>query len=384
MASALAGCSGDAEPIDVVDRWYAQTADAVAAQGGAPDPVRTRTWAMAWWAADRAIGSGSSVAGVDDAALAGAVHDVLAALVPDRRAALDAALGETVEGLPDTDAVRAGVLEGRHEAAAVLVEREGDGLTTDEVNRPYPGVPSPGPGDYVPTPPDFAPGQQSGEGDARPFLLGEVDRFDPGPPPALDSETYRRDLAEVRAVGRDDSTTRTAEQTEVARFWGPGLVAVFTPLVGDAVRGLDARTAAGLLSDLHRVSLDAQLAVYDAKYVQLFWRPVTALQAGDAATPRIPGWLSLLPPPPQPEYPSAHTSIAAAYAAVLTSRLGAGPAQPLALTSGGVTRTFSTWEQLVRENVDGRVWAGVHYRHSDLVGAELGRQVAAYDLERSR
>jgi len=87
--------------------------------------------------------------------------------------------------------VRVGVLEGRHEAAAVLVEREGDGLTTDEVNRPYPGVPSPGPGDYVLTPPDFAPGQQSGERDARPFLLGEVDRFEPGPPPALDLITSR-------------------------------------------------------------------------------------------------------------------------------------------------------------------------------------------------
>jgi len=118
------------------------------------------------------------------------------------------------------------------------------------------------------------------------------------------------------------------------------------------------------------------------------WRFLTTQSDEDelAGRPgrRSAGWLPLLPTPPQPEYPSAHTSIAAAYAAVLTSRLGPGPAQPLVLTSGGVTRTFSTWEQLVRENVDGRVWAGVHYRHSDLVGAELGRQVAAYDLDRSR
>ncbi len=389
LASALSGCSSGADARPVVDRWYAQTAAAVATQRE-PDPVRTRTWALAWWAAERAVGSGSSAEGVDDAALAGAVHDVLTALVPEQRRAVDDALAATLDGLPDSAAVDDAVLAGRRAAAAVLAERTGDGLTTSQVNTPFPGVASPGPGDYVPTPPERAPGQQAGEGDATPFLLGRVDRFDPGPPPAPGTEVYRRDLAEVRELGRDDSATRTAEQTELARFWGPSLVEVFTPLVGKAVHGLDARAAAGLLSDLHRVSLDAQLAVYDAKYVHLFWRPVTALQQdgdGDPLTPQVPGWLPLLDTPPQPEYPSAHTTIAAAYAAVLTARLGPAPAAPLTLISPGVkgvTRTYARWEQVVTENVDARVWAGVHYRHSDEVGAELGRQVAAYDLARAR
>ena len=119
--------------MDVVDRWYAQTADAVAAQGGAPDPVRTRTWAMAWWAADRAIGSGSSVAGVDDAALAAAVHDVLAVLVPDRRAALDAALGETVEFVIDSVAPQRVAATATADARLVWIGEDDRGIELEIV-----------------------------------------------------------------------------------------------------------------------------------------------------------------------------------------------------------------------------------------------------------
>ncbi len=40
------------------------------------------------------------------------------------------------------------------------------------------------------------------------------------------------------------------------------------------------------------------------------------------------------------------------------------------------------WEALTRDNVDARVWAGAHWRYSDEVGAVLGRQIGAYDLQR--
>lgn len=369
----------DDGPTDLTGLWFTQTADAVQvqAEAGAPDPVRTRTWALSWWAADRAVAQVAKVNGnrpATEAAIGAAVHDVLVALVPERRESLDDALEEAIDSL-DGD-LATGRSAGRAEATAVLKERQGDGLTTAEINRPYAPSGTLAVGEYRPTPPDFAAGQQSGEGDARPFLLTSTDQFDPGPPPLLDSSIFVKDLAEVRAIGQDISTTRTDEQTEVARFWGPSLVTLFTGVLDRQTEGLPLTEAAGLLSDFWRISLDAQLAVYDSKYVHLLWRPVTALQAGPA-----PGWLPLLNTPPQPEYPSAHTAIAAAAAAVLDA--GLGPAAPFELESPGapgVTRRYSSWEQLVQENIDGRVWAGVHYRHSDDVGADLGRRVAAYGL----
>lgn len=38
--------------------------------------------------------------------------------------------------------------------------------------------------------------------------------------------------------------------------------------------------------------------------------------------------------------------------------------------------------QLTRDNIDARVWSGIHFRHTDEVGAALGRRVALADLSR--
>ena len=40
-------------------------------------------------------------------------------------------------------------------------------------------------------------------------------QFRPAPPPALTSETWTRDLNEIREIGSSASTKRTAEQTTI-------------------------------------------------------------------------------------------------------------------------------------------------------------------------
>ncbi len=357
LAGGLVVASRD-EPVDVVAVWFDQTARAVAAQGGVPDTVTTRTWALAWWAADRA----AQTAPEPDLAVATAVHDVVAALVPERVRALDEALERTQDALPD-DAASAAT--GRQEAAAVLAERAGDGLTVEQLNRPV-VLPPPAPGVYRAT--GGLPAQ-AGQGDARPFLLSRAGEVDPGPP-SFGSQEYERDLDELRRLGARDSAQRTQEQTQTARFWGPSLVGLLTPAVRTAVLPLGTVEAAALLGDLHRVLLDEQLAVYRAKYRYLLWRPVSAIGGG---------WTPLLDTPPHPEYPSGHTAYAAALAVVLEQRVGD---VPFALTSAGQTRTYRRWQQVVDENVDARVWAGVHLRSSDVAGVDLGRRVAQLGLER--
>ncbi|MEU4605904.1 hypothetical protein AB0F43_23200 [Kribbella sp. NPDC023972] len=59
------------------------------------------------------------------------------------------------------------------------------------------------------------------------------------------------------------------------------------------------------------------------------------------------------------------------------------PAAPYTIgspTAPGVTRTYNNWHQLTVENVDARVWSGIHTRTADTVGATLGKQVAANAL----
>src|SRR6266436_2550207 len=66
------------------------------------------------------------------------------------------------------------------------------------------------------------------------------------------------------------------------------------------------------------------IALYDAKYIYNFWRPVTAIRAaardGNPETEADPNWLPEVGnTTPDPSYPGAHAVISAAGAEVLTS-----------------------------------------------------------------
>jgi hypothetical protein len=54
-----------------------------------------------------------------------------------------------------------------------------------------------------------------------PFVLERGDQVRPAPPPALTSAAYAATLNEVQSLGSQTSTTRSAEQTEIGKFWNP-------------------------------------------------------------------------------------------------------------------------------------------------------------------
>jgi hypothetical protein len=138
------------------------------------------------------------------------LHDALVAQVPSQQPQLDVELASTLAAISDGSAKSAGIAEAKQQAAAVLNEREGDGLDTASVDIPF-TPPPPAPGVWQPTPPTFAPAVRAGEGNARTFLLTTNDQFDPGPPPSLSSPTYLAALGEVRTFGSTTSTVRTAK-----------------------------------------------------------------------------------------------------------------------------------------------------------------------------
>ncbi|ONH59830.1 phosphoesterase PA-phosphatase [Frankia sp. CcI49] len=411
LTGAAAAPSTSAGPgADVVLDWYDVTAQTVAAAALPAQVTNSRIWAVSWLAADRAItsrpgghggsgghgGPGRKDADFATAAFATAIHDGLAAQVPARTAELDAALAATLADVPDGNDETAGVEAGHRAARALLAERAGDGLDVASVNAPY-TPPAEAPGVWRPTPPAYAPAVGSGQGKGRTFLLGPANRFRPGPPDPLGSPAYQRDLAEVRAVGSVDSTVRTAEQTDVAMFWAQSSLTGYTTILRGLVEQERARPLAWqthLVATFHQVTIDqvtidAQIAGYEAKYVYTRWRPVTAIRFadtdGDPTTDADPNWTPLIATPAHPEYPSGHATYAGAAQRVLEAFTGSGPARPIAVTSAtapGVTRTYSSWRQATQDNIDARVWEGVHFRHTDETGAQLGRTVAAYDLRR--
>ena len=104
-----------------------------------------------------------------------------------------------------------------------------------------------------------------------------------------ESKKYGADLNEVKSLGAVDSTTRTAEQTEIALFWVEGSPQGWNRIarIVSVQHGLDLWQNARLFGLLNLASADAYIADFENKYFYEFWRPITAVRAADTTATRI-------------------------------------------------------------------------------------------------
>jgi hypothetical protein len=307
-------------------------------------------------------------------AAAVAAHDVLVSLFPERREALDDALAQAANATTEGPARQRAILLGHKAAADLLALRADDGSDAAEDWRPMtqPGV-------YIPTAIPLGstvPGY-------KPWVMSSAAQFRPAPPPSLTSDTWTRDLNEIREVGGADSNTRTAEQTTIAKFWfqtGPRTYNPFLRHLATA-KQMDLVDCARLYALVTMAAADSFIAVFDGKYAYNFWRPVTAIrdadQTGNPATLRDARWLPLGETPMHPEYPCAHCISSAAVAAVLIAIVGDEVGE-ITLTSPsvpGVTRRWTRISDYRDEVSNARIWAGFHYRFSTEVARDMGRKI---------
>jgi hypothetical protein len=319
-----------------------------------------------------------------EAAVAAAAHGMLVNYFPAQKPALDAAYAASLAGIPDGPAEDRGVLVGQQVAAGLIADRIDDGRGDLE-----PFTPTPEPGVWRPTPPAFLAAQTPWMATMRPLLLRSPAQFRPGAPPALDSFRYARDFNETRLYGARNGSLRTAAQTETARFWTELVQSQYNRTLRDLVTrlGLDLRGAARALAVGTTVIADSFIACWDAKYAYGYWRPVTAIPAGDSdGNPRTgadPLWEPLAPTPNHPEYPSAHTCGTAGLGATAAALIGRDRIElDVASTVTGTTRHFERVGDLQRDIENARVYIGYHWRTSDEVGTRLGERVARWALER--
>ena len=141
-------------------------------------------------------------------------------------------------------------------------------------------------------------------------------QFRPAPPPALNSDAWARDYNEVKTLGGKTSAKRSAEQSDIARFWEYSLPAIYFGVVHSVAQtpGRDPAQNARMFAAVAQAMDDALISVFDAKYHYNFWRPVTAIRNGDIdgndATQREAAWTAFSDAPMHPEYPSAHAILA--------------------------------------------------------------------------
>jgi hypothetical protein len=361
-------------------QWYDLTAQSVAAAGLPEQVSQERIWAVAWLAAARATQADQGLQ-YRDAAFASALHDTLVSLVPVEASEVDAQLAASLAAIPAGRQKDRGVAAGQAEAQRALAERASDGLDTASVDRAW-TAPVAAPGVYQLT---GGPAVRAGLADAKPFLLRSKDQFDPGPPPSLTSSRYLDSLAEVHALGGAASAARTAAQTDTARFWAQSSLVTYTQVLRQVLAATDHSLAwqARLVAGFHVIQIDQQIAIHAAKYRYVFWRPVTAIQTGSVDPD--PSWTPLISTPRHPEYPSGHAGYGGTAEVVLRALASPKPQSAVSASSatdGGAVHSWTSWTAITNETIDARVWEGVHFRFSDNVGAQLGREVAAYDLKR--
>ena len=309
-----------------------------------------------------------------EAAAAAAAYEVLLALHPDKKADLDATLAGSLAGITENEAKSKGIELGKQAAAGIIALRANDGSNTPEDYRPATTA-----GVYVPTTIPI----ESTSSKIKPFAMTSASQFRAAPPPALTSETWTRDLNEIREIGSNTSTRRSAEQTTIARFWfftGPRTYNTIVRQIA-ANRKMDLVDCARLYALTSIAGADAFIAVFEAKYAYNFWRPVTAIRNADLtsnpATPREASWQPLGVTPMHPEYPCAHCIVASAVSTVLQHVVG-NEIDEITLTSptaAGVTRKWTRLQDYSDEVSSARIYAGFHYRFSTEAGKDMGKKI---------
>jgi len=327
--------------------------------------------------------SGVSRRASQEAAAAAAAHGVLVGLYPKSQPMLDTQLEESLAQVPDGPHKRMGIHVGQTVAERMLALRSNDGSNAQLL----PFVPGTNPGDYQLTPPNFPRPVFTHWAGVTPFTLVRADQFRPGPPPPLTSDTYTAAFDEVKELGFINSTSRSADQTEIGRFWGGAIQNYWNEIAQTAALAHDLTIAhsARLFALLNLTIADSVIAFYDAKYTYEFWRPVTAIRAADTdgnpGTVADPNWLPLtVTTPPDPSYPGAHAVISAAGAVVLDSFFDSDQFS-LTVTSEvlpGVDRSFTSFTVAAEEATLSRIFAGVHFRSDLTVGQELGRNIGDF------
>jgi len=314
---------------------------------------------------------------------------------------VEAEYAAAIGAIPNGPAKRAGLAVGRAAAAAILKARTADGSDTPLFDTAYPQGTQPG--EYRFTPGSdfaFAPGW----GDVTPFVLRTAVQFRPGPPYALTSQRYARDFFEVKRLGGDGVTTpsaRTADQTEIARFWVESSPLLWNRIARSVAAGkkLDLWESARLFGLLNMALADGYVATFNTKYQAYnFWRPVTAIRdAANDGNPRTvadPTWTPLVPTPPIPDYDSGHSVEGGAAAQVLKRFFGSDrirfEACSYTLLAGQtctdaspVLRRYTSFSQASAENGLSRILVGFHFRKAVNAGIDHGVEIGDWTVNHS-
>jgi hypothetical protein len=400
-------CWTNTAAADVVVDWNNIAGQAIGNAGAArPGPSGLIDWAMVQLAVHDALQAYqhqyesygtpiANAAGSPVAAVAKAARDVLYGVglttvstgplvtVDDRYNAYLAA-----NSLLPTDP---GTFVGQQAAANILNLRVGNtGAVPPGAEQFLGGT---GPGEWRPT--SFAAGQPvpmiaAYLGKLLTFTLQEAGQFRGNPPPHLASGKYADDYNEVKSLGSLTGSARTPEQTDTALFFADNAVQYWNRclrLLPDSLFA-DSGDRGRLFALVNVAMADAVITAWESKRHWNFWRPLTAIQQGDAdGNPRTqgdPAWQPFIVTPNYPDYTSGANNVSGAATTILGNFFGTDK-MSFTMTSNFVhpsglqpknPRVYERFSDAADDAVDARIFEGIHFRFADEVARRQGKHVA--------
>jgi hypothetical protein len=323
-----------------------------------------------------------------EAAAVEAAYRVLSTYFGDPAGTLLGDRNNSLAHIPDGQAKSDGITVGDSVAMAITKLRNNDGSAPPQFKIPGPLVP----GEWQATRSclpvnGIASGIAFQWQNIIPFGIRSVSDYLLDPPPALDSNEYAKAYNEVMTVGSINSTARPPDRANVALFFAATSP---TQAMNQAAREVAEQQGRSLSENARALALinmamnDALVASFFNKYHYNFWRPETAIHAGDTdgnpKTNAEPSYIPFIVTPCFPSYPSNHGSAGKAAAEVMRRLYGeAGHAMTLTNTVAvpSIVLQYTSFKQITDDISDARVYGGIHFRTDQDAGARLGRAIGA-------
>jgi hypothetical protein len=253
-------------------------------------------------------------------------------------------------------------------------------------------------GKWQPTSPDYLDGTEPYWNQIKSLIADSSNQFDPGAPPVFSKNTNSVFFRMNKEV-YDTSGVLTADQKDIARFWddnpfvmqhsGHMMVATKKQTPGGHWMGIatiacrqahaDAVKSARTYALTAIALFEGFISVFDTKYRYQYVRPITAINKLIDQK-----WEPLLQTPPFPEYTSGHSTITGSAATVLSHIYGSNTS--FIDTSNrryiNMQRSFRSFIQASNECSISRFYGGIHYRVSVDKGAETGKRIGNYIIEK--
>jgi hypothetical protein len=312
-----------------------------------------------------------------NAALAAMTRDFFTNATVDNKAAVDSlenALNDVYKLQTDTAVINRSSNFGKAVAQLVFNWSTTDGAA--HANAPY--TPPVGLGLWAPTPPAFLPAFGPYWGNNRLMVASSLDGVAPEAPPVYSEDPSSDFYLMVKEV-YDVSLALTPEQKAIALFYrdNPGFggghyLSILKQVLVQENPKLDFTAYA--FAKVSIAIVDAGIGCFKIKYQYNQQRPIKYIREvlGN------PLWSPLFPTPNFPDFPSAHSVIAGAFGIAMSSLFGSD----YNFTDhsydylGMTPRSFTSFDALVQEIGNSRVYAGIHYRISVERGAQMGKEIA--------